>query len=90
IQITHRSDNIQSAFSWDSRGRFIACVCDNSVVLCDSQNGEIRRLTQRTEDAPSADAIVISPDDRYVAFMRDIEGYRQIFVVETGMDSAYC
>ncbi|CDL85071.1 DUF3748 domain-containing protein [Xenorhabdus szentirmaii] len=85
-QLTDGNAGVQSAFSWDSRGRFIACVCDNSVVLCDSQNGEIRRLTQRTEEAPCADAIVISPDDRYVAFMRDVEGYRQVFVVETGID----
>ncbi|AOM41950.1 DUF3748 domain-containing protein [Xenorhabdus hominickii] len=85
VQITHGPDNIQSALSWDSRGRFIACVCDNSVMLCSCQNGEMRRLTERTDEAPSADAIVISPDDRYVAFMRDIEGYRQIFVVETGI-----
>ncbi|KMJ44576.1 DUF3748 domain-containing protein [Xenorhabdus khoisanae] len=85
IQITHSNNSIQSAFSWDSRGRFIACVCDNSVMLCDSQNGEVRRLTERTDEAPSADAIVISPNDRYVAFMRDIDGYRQIFMVETGI-----
>ncbi|BET95234.1 DUF3748 domain-containing protein [Xenorhabdus taiwanensis] len=84
-QVTYSKNSIQSAFSWDSRGRFIACVCDNSVVLCDSQTGEMQRLTERTDDAPSADAIVISPDDRYVAFMRDIDGYRQIFVVETGI-----
>lgn len=86
MQITYNKNGIQSAFSWDSRGRFIACVCDNSVVLCDSQTGKIQRLTERTDDAPSADAIVISPDDRYVAFMRDIDGYRQLFVVETGIN----
>ncbi|KLU17317.1 MULTISPECIES: DUF3748 domain-containing protein [Xenorhabdus] len=85
MQITYSKNSIQSAFSWDSRGRFIACVCDNSVVLCDSQTGKMQRLTEHTDDAPSADAIVISPDDRYVAFMRDIDGYRQIFVVETGI-----
>ncbi|PHM62599.1 DUF3748 domain-containing protein [Xenorhabdus ishibashii] len=86
MQITYSKNSIQSAFSWDSHGRFIACVCDNSVVLCDSQTGKIQRLTERTDNAPSADAIVISPDDRYVAFMRDIDGYRQIFVVETGIN----
>ncbi|OKP03579.1 DUF3748 domain-containing protein [Xenorhabdus eapokensis] len=86
MQITYSKNSIQSAFSWDSRGRFIACVCDNSVVLCDIQTGKMQRLTERTDDAPCADAIVISPDDRYVAFMRDIDGYRQIFVVETGIN----
>ncbi|MDX7986175.1 DUF3748 domain-containing protein [Xenorhabdus sp. 12] len=84
-QITHSMDDIQSAFNWDSRGQFIACVCDNSIVLYDSENGNMRRLTERTDEAPCADAVVISPDDRYVAFMRDIDGYRQIFVAETGI-----
>ncbi|PHM44903.1 biopolymer transporter Tol [Xenorhabdus mauleonii] len=84
-QITYGMDDIQSAFSWDSRGQFIACVCDNSIVLYDSENGNMRRLTERTDEAPCADAVVISPDDRYVAFMRDIDGYRQIFIAETGI-----
>ncbi|MDX8001063.1 DUF3748 domain-containing protein [Xenorhabdus sp. Reich] len=88
IQITHSYQGIQSAFSWDSRSRFIACICDNSVMLCDSENGVMRRLTKRTDHVPSADAVVISPNDRYVAFMRDIDGYRQIFITETGIDSA--
>ncbi|MDE1478224.1 DUF3748 domain-containing protein [Xenorhabdus bovienii] len=85
VQITHSTHHIQSAFNWDRRGRFIAFVCDNSIMLCNSQNGEMHRLTARTDDAPSADAIVISPDDRYVAFMRDIDGYRQVLIVETGI-----
>ncbi|WP_340620127.1 DUF3748 domain-containing protein [Xenorhabdus siamensis] len=85
VQVTHNAHDIQSAFNWDSRGRFIAFVCDNSVMLCDSQNGKVQRLTARSDLAPCADAIVISPDDRHVAFMRDINGYRQIFIVETGI-----
>ncbi|MDR0218118.1 MAG: DUF3748 domain-containing protein [Enterobacteriaceae bacterium] len=85
VQITHDNHDIQSAFSWDSKGHFIAFVCDNSLMLCDSHSGKIQRLTARTEIAPCADAIVISPDDKYVAFMRDIGGYRQIFIAETGI-----
>ncbi|PHM64697.1 biopolymer transporter Tol [Xenorhabdus stockiae] len=84
VQITDNIHDIQSAFNWDRRGRFITFVCDNSVMLCDSQSGEIQRLTARTDDAPCADAIVFSPDGRYIAFMRDINGYRQLFIVETG------
>ncbi|WP_350306474.1 DUF3748 domain-containing protein [Photorhabdus viridis] len=84
-QITRGNCGIQSAFSWEGRGRFVAFICDNSVMLCDVQNGQMQRLTERTEQAPSADAVVISPDSHYIAFMREVDGYMQIFLVETGI-----
>ncbi|MEK9499114.1 DUF3748 domain-containing protein [Photorhabdus sp. P32] len=84
-QITHSHCGIQSAFSWESRGQYVAFICDNSVMLCDVQNGQMQRLTKRTEKAPAAEAVVISPDSRYVAFTREVDGYMQIFLVETGL-----
>ncbi|WP_445495913.1 DUF3748 domain-containing protein [Photorhabdus sp. SF281] len=84
-QITRGNCGIQSAFSWEGSGRFVAFICDNSVMLCDVQNGQMRRLTERTEQAPSADAVVISPDSHHIAFRREVDGYMQIFLVETGI-----
>ncbi|ERT13287.1 DUF3748 domain-containing protein [Photorhabdus temperata] len=84
-QITKGNCGIQSAFSWEGNGQFVAFICDNSVMLCDVQNGQMRRLTERTEQAPSADAVVISPDSQHIAFMREVDGYMQIFLVETGI-----
>ena len=57
-------------------------VCDNSVMLCEVAGGRLQRLTQRSAQPPSADAVVFSPDGKKVAFMREIAGFNQIFVVE--------
>ncbi|MCA6222634.1 DUF3748 domain-containing protein [Photorhabdus antumapuensis] len=84
-QITQSYCGIQSAFSWESSGQFVAFICDNSVMLCNVQNGQMQRLTRRTEKAPAAEAVVISPDSHHVVFMREIDGDMQIFLVETGI-----
>lgn len=84
-QITQSHYGIQSAFSWDRSGQYVAFICDNSVMLCDVNNGQMQRLTERTKKAPAADAVVISPDNHHVAFMREVDGYMQIFLVETGL-----
>ena len=78
-QITRSDSDIQSAFSWHPAGQALAFICDNSVMLCDVASGRLRRLTARTEVAPGGDAVVISPDGLQVAYMHDIDGYRQIF-----------
>ncbi|WP_437608863.1 DUF3748 domain-containing protein [Erwinia sp. V71] len=78
-QITRSDSDIQSAFSWHPAGHALAFICDNSVMLCDVASGRLRRLTAPTAIAPSGDAVVISPDGLEVAYMRDIDGYRQIF-----------
>ncbi|MFS2221495.1 DUF3748 domain-containing protein [Pantoea sp. B65] len=80
-QITQSGSDIQSAFSWHPDGHALAFICDNSVMLCEIASGKMRRLTARSDRAPSGDAVVISPDGQQVAFMRDIAGYRQIFTV---------
>ncbi|MGD8107156.1 DUF3748 domain-containing protein [Pantoea sp. FN0302] len=80
-QITHGEYDIQSAFSWHPDGDRLAFICDNSVMVCERNSGKMRRLTPRSETPPSGDAVVFSPDGRQVAFMRDLDGYRQIFTV---------
>lgn len=84
-QITYGIDPIQSALNWSHQGEHICFICDNSVMLCDVQTGKLQRLTARSDIAPVADAVVFSPDDTLIAFMRDdINGFRQIYTVETG------
>lgn len=80
-QVTKGEQGIQSAFSWHPQGGQIALVCDNSVMLCDVASGKMQRLTSRTSQPPLGDAVVFSPDGKQVAFMRDVAGFSQIFVV---------
>lgn len=80
-QITKAGTHIQSAFSWHPEGRAVALINDNSVMLCDTATGKLRRLTARTAEAPLADAVVCSPDGLHVAYLRNVGGYQQIFTV---------
>ena len=80
-QVTHVASDIQSAFSWHPDGQHVAFICDNSVMMCTVNSGELRRLTARSERAPSGDAVVFSPDGKQVAYLRECEGYQQIFTV---------
>ncbi|WP_435928462.1 DUF3748 domain-containing protein [Dryocola sp. BD613] len=84
LQLTQVETDIQSAFNWHPSGKFLGFVLGNRVVLCDAQSGEIIPLTQAGSDAPSADAIVFSPDGKYIAWMQDVSGFRQIFITQTG------
>lgn len=82
VQISHSDNGIQSAFSWSPDGKSLALVCDNSVMRLDIESGEMQRLTQRTETAPCADAVVYSPDGSKVAFMRQCGEFAQIFITD--------
>lgn len=81
-QVTHAASDIQSAFSWHPDGQSVAFINDNSVMLCDTGNGKMRRLTARTTEAPLADAVVCSPDGLHVAYLRTVAGFQQIFIAE--------
>lgn len=80
-QLTFTEPGIQSAFSWHPQGHCLAFVSDNTVMLCDSTTGQLQRLTARSVVAPLADAVVFSPDGTQIAFMREIDGFTQIFTV---------
>lgn len=82
-QISHAVTGIQSAFSWSPDGRSLALVCDNSVMQLDVESAEMHRLTERTEMAPCADAVVFSPDGKKVAFMRQCGEFAQIAVTSS-------
>ncbi|WP_426766892.1 DUF3748 domain-containing protein [Erwinia aphidicola] len=79
-QVTHGHHSIQSAFSWHPNGQQLAFVCDNSVMICQLASGAVRRITARSEIPPVADAVVFSPDGESVAYLRDGNPWRQIFI----------
>ncbi len=83
-QITQLTNSIQSAFSWQPEGKAIAFISDNSVMRCDMASGMCQRLTDRRDEAPSGDAVVYSPDGKQIAFMREVNGWRQLFTVTAG------
>jgi len=79
-QLTQCTTNIQSALNWHPSGKWLGFVLENRIACCDVQTGEIDFLTERHGNPPSADAIVFSPDGRQVAWMEDVEGFRQLWL----------
>jgi len=82
-QLTHNSADIQSAFNWHPSGKWLGFVLESRIALCDAQSGEITFLTAGHENPPSADAIVFSPDGKQVAWMEEVDGYRQLWITAT-------
>ena len=84
-QVTQGKDDIQSAFNWHPAGKIVGFVQNNQIVLCDVSTGAITALTQAGCDAPSADAVVFSPEGKHIAWMQNVAGFRQLFMTETGV-----
>lgn len=92
VQVTRDPWDVASAFTWSPDGRRIAYAADGSVMTVDVANGISRRLTGGRADAsaPRPEAVVFSPDGRWIAFMRSVaaEGgpRNQIFIVAADAD----
>ncbi len=86
-QLTRNPWPIASAFSWSPDGRRIAHLMDQSVAVTDAQSGATLRLTPRGEAAlaPRPEACVFSPDNRHIAYIRQVPdgrvAHNQIFVL---------
>ena len=83
-QLTRHAMGIQSAFNWHPSGKWLGCVVDNRIACCDARSGDITFLTQNHGAPPSGDAVVFSPDGRFVAWMEEVDGFRQLWMTETG------
>lgn len=84
-QLTQTTSGIQSAFNWHPSGKALGFVLENRIALCDAQRGEITFLTSDHGNPPSADAVVFSPDGKKIAWMQDVDGFRQLWMTETGL-----
>jgi len=60
-------------------------VQQGCVILCNVEDGSIRPLTSPGQQEPSGDAVVFSPDGHYLAWMQESDGFRQLFMAETGL-----
>lgn len=83
-QLTFTATGIQSAFNWHPSGRSLGFVLDNRIACCDAQSGDIRFLTADHANPPSVDAVVFSPDGTRIAWMEEVDGFRQLWLTETG------
>lgn len=80
-QLTRAKQSVQSAFSWSPDGQWLAMVIDNSIMLCDVNTGQLKRLTPRTSSPPLPDAVVFSPDGKRIAYSRRVAGLTQLFML---------
>ncbi|MGL4430735.1 MAG: DUF3748 domain-containing protein [Silvania sp.] len=83
-QLTHNESDIQSAFNWHPAGHSLGFVLNNRIARCDAVSGKVTWLTSDHGNPPSGDAVVWSPDGRYLAWMEEVDGFRQLWVTETG------
>jgi hypothetical protein len=84
-QLTHTTTGIQSAFNWHPSGQALGFVLDDRIARCDAMSGKVTFLTSDHANPPSADAVVFSPDGKQIAWMEEVEGFRQLWTTETGL-----
>ncbi|SES65826.1 DUF3748 domain-containing protein [Thorsellia anophelis] len=82
-QLTHSISSMQSAFTWHPSGSCIAIACNNAIYLSFIKTKVFIPITQSLSPPINPEAVVCSPDGRYIAFTRDIpiknNNFRQIF-----------
>lgn len=82
-QTTQPTDlRISSTFSWHPNGKYLVAVIHGSVCLIEVESGIIRPLTESSNPPPRPEACVVSPAGKKVAFVRQVIGINQIFVVD--------
>ena len=85
-QLTRNGSDIQSAFNWHPAGDRLGFVLENRIACCDAQTGQVTFLTSDHGNPPSADAVVFSPDGRFIAWMEETDGFRQLWLAETAQN----
>lgn len=70
-----------SAFTWHPNSRHLAAIVDKSVCLIDTDSGQVVPLTAPSDPPPRPEACVVSPDGTMIAFVRPVNGFNQIFIV---------
>ncbi len=54
-------------------------------MVCCAETGVCRAVTTSSAEPVSGDAVVFSPDNSRVAFLRRTNGWQQIWVADTGL-----
>ena len=85
-QLTRNGSDIQSAFNWHPAGDRLGFVLENRIACCDAQTGQVTFLTSDHGNPPSADAVVFSPDGRFIVWMEETDGFRQLWLAETAQN----
>ncbi|CDL16208.1 Uncharacterized protein YidR [Klebsiella pneumoniae IS46] len=70
--------------NWHPSGEWLGFALEDRIACCHAGTGDITFLTDTHAHAPSADAIVFSPDGKQIAWMEEVDGYRQLWVTQTG------
>jgi Tol biopolymer transport system component len=81
--LTHHASGIQSAFNWHPSGEWLGFVLEDRIACCHAGTGDIT-FNRGACSCASADAIVFSPDGKQIAWMEEVDGYRQLWVTQTG------
>lgn len=84
-QLTYGA-GVDSAFNWHQSGRFLGFVQGKRVVMCDARTAEIAALTAQQPVAPSPDAVLFSPDGKNIAWMQEVDGFRQLMMTDVRAD----
>lgn len=84
-QLTREASGVESAFNWHPSGSMLGFVSGGRIVLCDAVTGSVFALTEHHDAPPSADAVVFSPDGAMIAWMQEVDGFRQLWATETGL-----
>lgn len=88
-QVTKLDQSVQAQFNLSPDGKKLSLVSDNSIWICDLQDGKSTRITERTrdEDAPVGGALW-DHDGKILVFNKYIgnqpERYLQIFTIDVG------
>ena len=79
---TEINQRISSAFTWHPNSRHLGAIVDKSVCLIDTDSAKVTPLTAPSDPSPRPEACVVSPDGTMIAFVRMVNGFNQIFIVD--------
>lgn len=85
IQLTNSTTPMCSAFTWHPSGLGIVIVSDDTIQFARLADRQLIALSEKLSPPPNPEAVVCSPDGKWVTFTRDIpennDAFRQIFLL---------
>jgi hypothetical protein len=71
---------LTSAFTWHPRGWHLVAAIDDHIAWIDAGTGHVAWSTPSTGQPVRLESVVVSPDGRMIAYVRQVDGFNQIFV----------